>query len=89
LHSSLAYQDKEKCLYNLDGNIETSYKLSSSERYNKREFYFDWGNIDCGRQVIVIKCNNKISYKGKKFDIQQTRSYPIMNRNALNPKKQI
>lgn len=76
LHSSLAYQDKEKCLYNLDGYIETSYKLSSSERYNKREFYFDWGNIDCGRQVIVIKCNNKISYKGKTFDIQQTRSYP-------------
>lgn len=76
LHSSLQYRDRGKLFFNIDGFIETDMRIPSKDRYNKRNFYFDWGNIDCGRQVICMGCDCNFTYNGKSLVIQQTRLYP-------------
>lgn len=73
LHSSLQYRDKNIRLYNIDGYVETDMRIRDSHKYN---FYFDWGNIDCGRQIICIGCDCNFTFNGRSMTIQHTRLFP-------------
>lgn len=76
LNSSLMYRDKEKRFYDMDGYIETGYTVTEQQKREKTHFYFDWGNIDCGRQVGLIEYGCTFNYRGKCLKITQTRLYP-------------
>lgn len=76
LGASLIYRDNEKRFYDTDGYMETGYTVTEQQKREKLDYHFDWGNIDCGRQLALIGYYNVFNYNGKQIKIEQTRLYP-------------
>lgn len=76
LHASLFYRDNEKRFYDLDGYLRTGYRVTPLQTNGKLNYYYDWGNIDCGRHIGLINTDIVFNYSGKQIKLEQTRLYP-------------
>lgn len=76
LHPDYIYKDDFLELYSTNGILEADFVLTQNDMLTKRKFYYDWGNIDCGRMVMAISENLVYQYKGKDIEVAQTRIYP-------------
>lgn len=84
LHPDFIYKDEYLELYSVDGVLEMDFYLSPSVFQTKENFYYDWGNIDCGRMVVSVLGQFNYVFNGKKIDVLQTHIYPAEYRMEMS-----
>ena len=73
----LIFHDNNVTLFSTEGNdFHASYVYKGGDPRNYDDFYFDWGNIDYGRNLVIVTRTCTYNYLGKEKSIIQSRTYP-------------
>lgn len=75
------YHDNNTSTYIIPKNVTGWHFLSpltpEQLKYDVNQIYYDFGEILEGRMIAFITVNMDIDYNGHKFNVNETRAYPV------------